>query len=79
LLDQGSVLSRHGKTLLPNYDVFDERRYFTPAFKREPAVLDGKKLQLLFVKISGMTRITGNVGVTGKILWKSYSSRGQNY
>ena len=29
LLDQGNIKSIHLKTLLPNYDVFDEARYFT--------------------------------------------------
>jgi NAD+ synthase (glutamine-hydrolysing) len=31
LLEKGSIKSAHLKTLLPNYDVFDERRYFTPS------------------------------------------------
>lgn len=31
LCANGSVVSRHAKSLLPNYDVFDERRYFEPA------------------------------------------------
>jgi NAD+ synthetase len=30
LLDEGKVLSRTEKCLLPNYDVFDEARYFEP-------------------------------------------------
>ena len=30
LLRDGSVVSRHFKTLLPTYDVFDESRYFEP-------------------------------------------------
>lgn len=32
----GSLVGRQDKTLLPNYDVFDERRYFTPAYCRNP-------------------------------------------
>ncbi len=44
LIKNGSILSRHNKTLLPNYDVFDERRYFTPAGQRLPAVIDGNKV-----------------------------------
>lgn len=31
LIDDGRILSRHYKTLLPTYDVFDEWRYFDPA------------------------------------------------
>ena len=30
LLREGKVISRHFKTLLPTYDVFDESRYFEP-------------------------------------------------
>src|SRR5947208_5058025 len=30
LLREGKVVSRHFKTLLPTYDVFDESRYFEP-------------------------------------------------
>ncbi|MEW5921186.1 MAG: NAD+ synthase [Bacillota bacterium] len=41
LLTGGSIVSRHAKTLLPNYDVFDERRYFVPAPSRRPAVING--------------------------------------
>jgi len=35
LLRDGNVVSRHFKTLLPTYDVFDESRYFEPG-KRQP-------------------------------------------
>lgn len=31
LLYKGKIVSRHFKSLLPDYDVFDERRYFEPA------------------------------------------------
>ena len=30
-MKDGLIVSRHQKTLLPRYDVFDEKRYFTPA------------------------------------------------
>ncbi len=32
----GRIVSRHYKALLPNYDVFDERRYFEPAHEIHP-------------------------------------------
>lgn len=32
------------KTLLPNYDVFDEYRYFEPAYEWKPVMFMGKKL-----------------------------------
>ena len=40
LLDGGRIVGRQAKTLLPAYDVFDERRYFVPADSREATVLD---------------------------------------
>ncbi len=43
LLDEGTVVSCHAKTLLPNYDVFDESRYFSPATLRQPALISGLK------------------------------------
>ncbi len=30
-INDGKIISKHHKTLLPQYDVFDELRYFTPA------------------------------------------------
>ena len=39
LLRDGERVAVRAKTLLPTYDVFDERRYFVPAERREPVVL----------------------------------------
>jgi NAD+ synthase (glutamine-hydrolysing) len=36
LLAGGRQVAARAKTHLPTYDVFDERRYFTPAERREP-------------------------------------------
>ena len=44
LLQKGKILSRHYKSLLPTYDVFDETRYFTPATRVEAALFEGEKL-----------------------------------
>jgi NAD+ synthase (glutamine-hydrolysing) len=41
-LADGRVLSRHHKTLLPTYDVFDEMRYFSPARRQEPVSYGGR-------------------------------------
>jgi NAD+ synthase (glutamine-hydrolysing) len=43
LLREGKIVSRHFKTLLPTYDVFDESRYFEPgpAHERENLVRIG--------------------------------------
>ncbi len=41
---EGRVLSRHHKTLLPTYDVFDELRYFSPARRWEPVEYRGRTI-----------------------------------
>jgi len=43
VLEAGKILSVHHKSLLPNYDVFDEYRYFEPALHNRPAVIGGGK------------------------------------
>ncbi|QDV32050.1 Glutamine-dependent NAD(+) synthetase [Planctopirus ephydatiae] len=44
LIHEGKVLATIHKRLLPNYDVFDERRYFRPAQKLAPIPFRGEKL-----------------------------------
>ena len=44
LLHRGEVLACHHKNLLPNYDVFDESRYFTPGHASTTFVLKGHKI-----------------------------------
>lgn len=39
LLEEGEIKSIHRKTLLPNYDVFDEQRYFTSVRERNVEML----------------------------------------
>ena len=46
LLAKGDVAAVRPKSLLPTYDVFDERRHFRPAAKREPVVLPGMEASL---------------------------------
>ena len=41
LLSGGERRAVRAKSLLPNYDVFDERRYFERAERREPVTLEG--------------------------------------
>lgn len=43
-LEGGEVKSRFWKTLLPTYDVFDERRYFEPGENSEPFTWKGKRI-----------------------------------
>ncbi|WP_437203807.1 NAD+ synthase [Planctomicrobium sp. SH664] len=44
LLFEGRVAANRHKLLLPNYDVFDEKRYFLPAAQIEPVSFLGLKL-----------------------------------
>jgi NAD+ synthetase len=44
VLQNGKIIWRTHKSLLPTYDVFDEDRYFEPAKKTEPFVFNGRKL-----------------------------------
>jgi NAD+ synthetase len=44
VLQNGQVIWRTTKSLLPTYDVFDEDRYFEPAKKVEPFIFNGHKL-----------------------------------
>ncbi|MCW3804062.1 NAD+ synthase [Plebeiibacterium marinum] len=46
VLAEGKVQSVHHKTLLPNYDVFDEYRYFQPNSEFSLVELKGKKLAI---------------------------------
>ena len=43
-LEGGSIRRKFWKTLLPTYDVFDERRYFEPGGRCEPFEWMGKKI-----------------------------------
>ena len=47
LLRGGQVLARHRKACLPNYKVFDEKRYFTPGTEATVVDFDGFRLGLL--------------------------------
>ncbi len=44
VLQNGNIIWRTVKSLLPTYDVFDEDRYFEPAKKVEPFEFNGRKL-----------------------------------
>jgi len=46
LLASGKIVARRDKTLLPNYDVFDETRYFEPAQDNRPVRFAGRRLGL---------------------------------
>src|SRR5271170_1992467 len=44
VIQNGKVLHRVMKSLLPTYDVFDEDRYFEPAEKVSPLEINGQKI-----------------------------------
>ncbi|MDQ7791343.1 MAG: NAD+ synthase [Clostridia bacterium] len=44
LMRDRNLVGRAAKTLLPEYDVFDERRYFAPGFDNRPLDLRGMRL-----------------------------------
>ena len=46
LIDGGQILSRHYKSLLPTYDVFDEGRYFDPAPQVRVGEFRGQRLSI---------------------------------
>jgi len=46
LLYEGEIKAQVHKTLLPNYDIFDEYRYFEPAFSWNCVEFKGKKLAI---------------------------------
>jgi len=48
LIQHQKIVAVQHKTLLPNYDVFDEKRYFTSADSQDPVTVDfkGEKLTL---------------------------------
>ena len=46
LLQDGRVVARYFKRLLPTYDVFDETRYFQPGQSHSIVELDGRRLGL---------------------------------
>lgn len=43
-LEKGEIKRKFFKSLLPNYDVFDERRYFEPGEACEPMEWNGKRI-----------------------------------
>jgi NAD+ synthase (glutamine-hydrolysing) len=44
LLQDGEIVARRFKSLLPTYDVFDETRYFEPSDRVEPLPFKGERL-----------------------------------
>ena len=46
LMDDGKIVFRQDKMLLPFYDVFDEQRYFEPAHKQAVCNFGGERLAI---------------------------------
>ena len=51
MISDRKLIGFEDKTLLPEYDVFDDPRYFEPARERRLFELDEHKLASQFVKI----------------------------
>jgi len=47
VIENGEVVFRQAKMLLPNYDVFDEARYFEPGRSQSVCTIRGKKIALV--------------------------------
>ena len=47
VIEGGQVIFRQDKMLLPNYDVFDEARYFQPAKSQSICTVQGRKLAVV--------------------------------
>ncbi len=71
VLHQGQSLARYDKNSLPNYQVFDERRYFVPG--AQPTVVDikGTRVGLLICEdawVEGPARRTADAGAQALLL-----------
>jgi NAD+ synthase (glutamine-hydrolysing) len=64
VLQNGKIVWRTAKSLLPTYDVFDEDRYFEPAKKSSRSFSTGRSSASRFAKTSGTTRISGRSAFT---------------
>src|SRR5690606_22376606 len=47
LLSDGNVVAKHRKRVLPNYGVFDEKRYFQPGTKTTVVTVGGVRFSLI--------------------------------
>jgi NAD+ synthase (glutamine-hydrolysing) len=47
VLQNGKIIATAQKTLLPTYDIFDEYRYFEPAFEWNVVEIEGKKAAII--------------------------------
>jgi NAD+ synthetase len=73
LLAGGRRVATQAKTLLPTYDVFDEKRHFAPAASRSPAALDGVSLGLTVCEDGWVERIPYDVDPTGELARRGVS------
>ncbi len=69
VIQNGKVIAKRYKTLLPNYDVFDEQRYFTQAKTNTPVSLkiSGKNLILGIEICEDLWDKNSSVKVTGDL------------
>ncbi len=46
LIENGTITAIRDKSLLPEYDIFSEKRYFATSRRRDPILINGKKIGL---------------------------------
>lgn len=61
LICGGKILFEQAKTVLPCYDLFDEKRYFTPATKMETVNFHGEKLGILLGEDAWLETTSGDL------------------
>ncbi len=68
VLSGGRRVASRAKSLLPSYDVFDEKRYFAPAERREPVPLSGQSLGLTVCEDVWVDEQTYRVDPVGELV-----------
>lgn len=72
LIQDRKIIAVRQKTLLPNYDVFDEKRYFTPAISQEPVEVEfnDQKIKLGIEICEDLWDEDSDIKVTKKLVEK---------
>jgi NAD+ synthase (glutamine-hydrolysing) len=67
LLERGKLAALRAKSLLPTYDVFDEKRYFRRAEQREPVELGAMTLGLTICEDAWVQEMSYSVDPVGEL------------
>ena len=71
LIERGAVVFRQSKMLLPNYDVFDEARYFRPAERELLCTVRGAPSRSPSARTPGTIAVSGRSGCISAIRWRN--------